>query len=356
MGALPMHSIKPLPYAVTGLASAVGRVVPIDEFAANLRFPDRKRPGEFLSGAFLRELLGLESKSWDRERFSRLDVLVETARAAIAQAGLAPGDVDALCLVTCTPLQLNLDQDAFALAERLQLPHAVSVQQIHAGCAGVIRVLHTLADLPYRNVVTVFYNLASPFMTGADGRLNSIYEADRRWFSAAIFADGAAAAVWSRQRSADGLVIYARDAGDTLIDFSGGGAALPPGMPFAETQMAYAIHTAEAAAYYREGMARNHAALDAASPGWLARVARYYVHPTGAAAVSAHYDRFLVDKTQRHEQAARYGNMSSPASLVMAHEDFVADRISGGAELAAVAVGAGPERGAVLFRLRLEAA
>lgn len=339
------ESKKIFPYAVTGLASTIGQVLPIDEFAARMEFPDRKRPGKVLTGSFLHSLLGLESKSWDRELFSQVETLVDTARRAMRMADLTTSETDALVIVTCTPLWVKLDQDAFAIARGLQLASHVPVLQLHAGCAGLARVQHWLADLPYRNVVTLFYNLASPFMTTKEGTLNPLYREDRRWFSAALFADGASAAVWTRSEDS-GAVVYAREVGDPLIHYPAGGAALPPGRD-AEAGMIYEIATGPANDYYREGMARNFRALD------LCEVSAYYIHQTGAAAVTEHYRQFDVPVDKQHCHAHRYGNLSSPAILVMLSEDYSAGRLAKNARVAASSVGAGPERGVSIFSLSI---
>ncbi len=361
-------SCKPLPLAVTGISSTIGEVIGIDEFAARLRFPDRRDRGRFLDGEFLRSRLGLDSKSWDRERFGSSATLASTARDAMESAGLRPSDIDCFLAVTCTPLATKLDQDLFALARDLSLPDRVSAWQIHAGCAGVARVLHLLADLPFNNSLVLFYNLASPLMTDESGRLNPLYgpeaahpRAARLWFSAALFGDGAAALVLSRTDE-PGFSYYTRDAqasglgpsfADPLIHHTGGGAAIAPGRRGGEAYQVYEIATEHTAVYYPRAMALNDEALEAGFPGARQRAHRYYVHQASAPVCRELYDQLRIAPGLRHVHADRYGNLSSPAIGVMLHEDLTSGAVGRGDWIILSAVGAGPERGACLLPLRV---
>ena len=52
-----MSTLQPLPYVLTGVASLLGRIISINEWAELARVPNRKGPG-FLDGSVVERLLG----------------------------------------------------------------------------------------------------------------------------------------------------------------------------------------------------------------------------------------------------------------------------------------------------------
>src|SRR6185437_9549926 len=125
---------RPLPYAITGLSTLIGRVLTIAEWAGAARIPLRGAVGT-MSGELVERILGISGKSWDPELFADLPPVIAMTRDALASAQLEPSQIDAMIVVTCSPYEVMLDQDTFRLARELRLPDQVVPIQIGAGCA-----------------------------------------------------------------------------------------------------------------------------------------------------------------------------------------------------------------------------
>jgi nitrite reductase/ring-hydroxylating ferredoxin subunit len=141
---MTVDSALPLPYAVTGISTLIGRVLTIDEWAAAAKIP--ARTGGVMSGELVERVLGIQGKSWDPWTFADLGRIAEIGRDALLSADLEPRDIDTMIVVTCSPYEIMLDQDAFRMARELQLPEerrdwspqgilAFSKICTHAGCA-----------------------------------------------------------------------------------------------------------------------------------------------------------------------------------------------------------------------------
>src|SRR5260370_30901117 len=72
---------------------------------------------------------------------------------------------------------------------------------------------------------------------------------------------------------------------DPLIHYLGGGAIHPVGTPGAAELSCYGMNGPEVKRYYTKGMMLNHAALEAALPGYVDRVRRIYTHQASPALV-----------------------------------------------------------------------
>ena len=105
-------SAKMLPYAITGLSTLIGRVLTIEEWADVAQIPQRSGVG-VMPGALVERVLGISGKSWDPELFADLNPIVSLARDALLSANLEPGQIDTMIVVTCSPYEMMLDQDAF---------------------------------------------------------------------------------------------------------------------------------------------------------------------------------------------------------------------------------------------------
>ncbi len=106
-------SAKLLPYAITGLSTLIGRVLTIEEWADAAQIPQRSGMG-VMSGALVERVLGISGKSWDPELFADLNRITAVARDALLSASLEPREIDTMIVVTCSPYEMMLDQDAFA--------------------------------------------------------------------------------------------------------------------------------------------------------------------------------------------------------------------------------------------------
>lgn len=357
------------PYVVKGLATAIGEVVAIDDWAQRVGVPDRHRPGERLSGAQIERIVGVRSKSWEPKRFRSLDLVCKTAARALESSGIPRGAIDAAIIVTCTPFELMLDQDSFKLLRELGIPDDVVPIQLGAGCAGFARAAALAAKLTAKNVLVITYNATSPIFELPDGSVNANYlenavhpHGAQLWASAALFSDGVAVAILSRPSapapSRDAFCLYSRDSlvpdstdptfGDPLIHYLGGGVSAPSGSSGSAELACYGMNGAAVKRYYMAGMLRNHRELRAHAPDYDRRVRRIYTHQASPALVRGFLETVGFDPGKVGVNVEVCGNLVTPSTLRILHEDLVAGRIERGDELCISVVGAGPERGALL--------
>lgn len=364
---VPPTVAEPFPYEITGAHADLGTVVGVDEWADLARVPDRHRPGGHLGGAAITKLLGVRGKSWDPAHFAGLDPVVAVAREALEQAGLAPCDVTAVVLVTCTPYQVMLDQDAFALMRQLGIPDQVPPLQLGAGCGGLARAAAVVSAMRTERALVVAYNITSRVSTGPDGTLlpqyaeNTLHPHGRNmWASPALFSDGVAALVLRRDEEADGVLLYSRDSQsfdggpgvtDPLIHFLGSGSSHPAGTPGAAELSAYGMNSPEIRRYYSTGMTLNHQALEAARPGYLKEIARLYTHQAHPFLVDAFLAETEIPAEKAPGNARTIGNIAAPSTIALLHADLRNGDLAPGDLLCLSVVGSGPERGAFLAPL-----
>ncbi len=361
-----MNDMQPFPFRLVGVASRVGNLVPIDEWAEQARIPHRYKANEILSGPEITKVLGIVSKSWEVSRFRDFEVVRSTAMSALKSGGVPPAEVDLAIVVSCTPYEIMLDQDAFRLLKGLGIRDEVAPLQLGAGCGGVARAAKLMARTTARKVLVVAYNLASP-MLWVDGKeINPHYlnNADHPfketlWASLAIFSDGVAAAVFERTDDL-GLCLYSRDCqsfGDapgfdsTLVTFGGGGALNPPGSAHCLEQSCFGMDGDRVRDYYLTGMMLNHKTLKAERPRFAEELKRLYVHQSSPALVQGFIERSGLNAELVATEVATHGNMVAASTLRLFHEDVARGYVRSGDEVCFSVVGAGPERGVVLCRV-----
>ncbi|MFJ7270523.1 3-oxoacyl-[acyl-carrier-protein] synthase III C-terminal domain-containing protein [Streptomyces sp. NPDC099050] len=358
----------PFPYRISGVGAQIGEVISVDDWARLAHIPHRKRPGKEISGADIERILGVSSKSWDRERFASLDTVVDVARSALRSALAEPGDIDAVFVATCTPYEIMLDQDAFNLLRRLRIPDSVPPFQLGAGCGGLSRVAAHLARTGARRALVISYNAASPIGIDENGIISQYSGADgdhpfahTLWCSGALFSDAATALVFERDDTFEaGLGFYSRDSldfggepgfSDPLIHYPGGGAAHPPGFPGSAELSAFGLNGPELARYYSRGMMMNQETMDAHRPGFVDEVRRVYTHQAGPALVENYHQLAGLDTGKAPAHARELGNLVTSATPVLFYTDVVNGLVGAGDSVCFSVIGAGPERGAFLARV-----
>jgi 3-oxoacyl-[acyl-carrier-protein] synthase-3 len=361
--------MKLFPFRLVGVSSRIGRVLPIEDWARLVNIPHRFKPGERLTGEDIANILGIHAKSWDPDLFRDCDILRATAWDALKTAALPPSAIDMAMVVTCTPYEIMLDQDAFRLYRRLGLRDDVIPMQLCAGCAGLARASSIAASSTARRVLVVAYNVPSLFMMLDEHTPNPAYIENRRhpsaatlWASPALFSDGMAAMVLERCETDLGRCCYSRDSlsfgsgppfENPLVTFAAGGAQHPPGSEGFNELACYAMAGDEIKKYYVEGMLLNHGELTRERPHYAREVKRLYVHQSSPALVNAFVSKAGLDAQKVAVKVAEYGNMVSPSTLRLLDEDIAAGRVGNGDEISVSVVGAGPERGAYLLKVEI---
>lgn len=170
------------PYAtITGTGHAVpDRVVTNAELSAQL--------GTDIDD-FVANTLGIRERRWCAADESTADLAERAGRAALADAGLAPGDVDLLIVATDTPEYVS-PATSSVVQGRLGAWRAGTFD-VNSGCAGFVTALdvaekYLVADARYRRVLVIGAYAMSKFLDPHDKK------------TVTIFADGAGAAVVER--------------------------------------------------------------------------------------------------------------------------------------------------------------
>jgi 3-oxoacyl-[acyl-carrier-protein] synthase-3 len=356
--------IRILHHRIDGAQATTGKVLSIEEWAQHARIPHRKREG-VLSGAEIEHILGIRSKSWDPALFRDPTLVVEIAASALASAAMRPDEVDAAIVVTCTPYEVLLDQDSFRLLRMLGIPDHVVPIQCAAGCAGLARAMWIASQLDARNVLILAYNLPSLITEDEEGRLSSLYRTntvhpmgEMLWTSPAIFSDAAAALVVRRTEAPTGIALYSRDSQrlgdepgftDPLIHVLGGGAKHPLTKAGGRELMSFGMAGEHVKRYYTAGMMRNHHSLNSARPGYVRAVKRIYTHQASPALIEDFTRRAELPSDKTPTNAARLGNLVTPCTIQLFHDDLLSGAAVEGDELCFSVVGAGPERGAFIL-------
>ena len=358
-------AVRGLPYVIESIASVVGEVISVDDWAARVRVPNRKLPGSLLTGDDVTRITGIEGKSWDPERFASFAPIVEVVREALARARTSAAEIDLVIIMTATPLFPQLGADGFELMRQLGFRDDVPPIQLQVGCAAMARAMQIVSASRAERPLIIAYELSSRYMESRVYFENATHPMrDVLWISSALFSDGAAAVVLRRDADASGLAMYSRDAHafgsepgfhDPLVEYTGGGAHRPPGTPGAEELAVFAMNGEATRRYYAHGMMLNHQALEAASPGYLQAVKRVYMHQASPRLVAHVRETLVREAGARLEQlptnAHQIGNLVAPATLKLLSDDVDAGAIGAGDRLCFSVVGAGPERGGFLISM-----
>ncbi|HZH78216.1 MAG TPA: 3-oxoacyl-[acyl-carrier-protein] synthase III C-terminal domain-containing protein, partial [Archangium sp.] len=175
----------------------------------------------------------------------------------------------------------------------------------------------------------------------------------------------AAAVVLKRRPDAQGVVLYSRDAlafgnepgfEDPLIHFLGGGATHPPGTSQAAELSCFGMNGEQVKRYYTKGMMLNHLALREARPRYVHEAERIYTHQASPTLVDEFSRLAELPAGKAPTNARELGNLVSPCTAKMLHDDVLAGRVRNGQTVCISVVGAGPERGALLLPLAIREA
>ncbi|MGH3882421.1 MAG: beta-ketoacyl-ACP synthase III [Pseudonocardiaceae bacterium] len=159
---------------------------------------------------WIRDRVGIVERRFARKDESVVDMAVDAGAKALADAGLAPSDIDAVLVATCT-MPSNIPNAAGQTADRIGV-RAAAAYDINAACAGFCYGLGMASDMiragSARHVLVI----------GAEKLSDWVDPMDRS--TCIIFADGAGAAVVgpAGQQEQPGIgPIAAGSAGD-LVD------------------------------------------------------------------------------------------------------------------------------------------
>ncbi|MFC5410095.1 3-oxoacyl-[acyl-carrier-protein] synthase III C-terminal domain-containing protein [Larkinella bovis] len=366
MSSLPSQPpVRTVQLAIAGLSSYVADPTPIADWAESFQIPDRKDPSKFLDGPMVEKVLGVRSKSWAPEVFQNQEVVTQVAREALANAQVSARQVDAVLVVTCSPYQVLLDQDAFYFLKSLQIPDSVVPLQLGAGCAGMARAMQLATQLAAENILIVAYSLSSLYTQTPLYKQNPVHPLGRSlWMSSALFSDGASAVLLRKTGYRGGLAFYSRDSlafgaeggfDDPLIHYMGGGALNPPGQENSEELSCFGMAGDRVKEYYMKGMLLNHQTLLQNRPNYLTEVRKIYTHQASPVLTNGFLNHLMescaIPRSKFGVNVETYGNLVATSTVKLLHDDMTSGAAQTGDEICISVVGAGPERGAFITRL-----
>ncbi len=293
---------------------------------------------------------------------SNCDMSELALRDALKMGNVAPGELDALFLITCTPDQPDFNHDAMELHRRLGLRPGAMAFMINDGCGGTPYVLDLVNKLvssqAMGTVAVVASNFASAFI---DRRVYSdeleLDEGKRLsgFLSMYVFGDGAGAIILRGGTGAGGILeSMSGNAHEPLVLRRGGGADEPFLFAGAKpVDFAFVVNGYAVATGYPIHMRTCLEGVGGAQLERLSDVKRYYLHQPNKRVL----DRFASLSGLRQEQIAstvqHYGNSSAAGMLVALSEDVRKGTIALGSDalICIAAAGANVHYGAQLIRV-----
>src|SRR5690242_18319425 len=127
---------------------------------------------------FVTQILGIEERHVCAEDESTADLATHASRAALADAGVAPEDLDLIVLATDTPEQLS-PATSVVVQHWLGAKNAGTFD-VNCACAGFVTALDTAskyiaADSSYRNVLVVGAYAISKYLDWNDKKTATIF-------------------------------------------------------------------------------------------------------------------------------------------------------------------------------------
>ena len=276
------------------------------------------------------------------------DMALEAARAALAQRGLDPGDLDAIIVCTVTPDML-FPATACLVQDRLGAKHAWGFDLV-AACSGFVYGLTTAAHLvssgSHRNVLVI----------GADTMSRIIDYTDRG--TCILFGDSAGAMLIEPTSNGEqgfmGFLNEIDGSGGDFLKHPAGGSRMPASVESVQSRMHFVKQEGQQVFKYavrkmyeicrdlldRQGLNAND-------------VAALIAHQANRRIITAAAERLGIDCEKVIINIDRYGNTVG-ATIPLATRDAVeAGKLKKGDLVLFAAVGAGYTVGANLWRWQL---
>ena len=288
---------------------------------------------------------GIKERRIAAEDEQTSDMAAAAAKAALADAGLKPEDIDLCIVATLTP-DLPMPSTACIVQAKLGLPHHAACFDVHAACSGFIYALDTawamLQSGRYRHALIIGAEKLSTVMDWTDRT------------TCVLFGDAAGAVVLGPSPAGSdakiiGAKLYSEGENTDLLCIPGGGSSCPipgPGDPPRFMQMKgrevfkFAVREMKDAA--RDILEQHNIAADdvdcvvphQANLRIIDAIAKFLELPN---------DRFYVN-------LERYGNTSAASIPLAIDEARRSQRIKPGSLSLLVAFGAGLTYGSALVR------
>lgn len=266
------------------------------------------------------------------------------AARALAQAGVAPAEVDLVILATCTP-DRPFPATACTVQANLGIPHAAAFD-LAAACSGFVYGLSVATNMircgAHRTVLLI----------GADVFTHFIDWQDRN--TAVLFGDGAGAVVLQASEQPLGLLSYrlgSMGEAEDLMAVAAGGTRLPASAEtLAQRQQYVWMHGREIFKHAVRQMGES--SLQALHDAGLcpADVALVVPHQANLRIIEALARRLEVPMSRVFVNVDRYGNTSAGTIPIALCEALAQGRVAEGDALLLTAFGGGLTWGSAVVR------
>jgi 3-oxoacyl-[acyl-carrier-protein] synthase III len=321
-----------IPVRILGTATALpGPPITTAEVVA------RVSPGK--DPARIRAATGIETRHWAQPGALMADLATTALRDAIAAAGLAPGDLRRVILVTSTGGDVIGPATANAVIHALGIDDRCDAFDLTNACMGFL----TAFDLAARSVAT---GLGPVGIVAAEMISRYIRPEDPRPYF--VFGDGAAAAVLGVGREGEGML------GSFLGNDGAHGCTVYAEHPMLTRRIEhvkFAVPTEDMTRIVGDAMKRSASAVLAACGETLAGVDWVLPHQPNGAMLDLLVEVLGVDRAKMVPIVQEVGSVVS-ASLPMSLDRLLRTRdVRPGARILMIGVGSGLSYGAILHRV-----
>lgn len=325
-------------------------------FHATIAGTGRAIPDRILTNADLAKMVDtsdewITSRTGIRERrvVSEGDVLsdfcVRAALPALADAGIAAAELDAIILATCTPDHL-IPGAAPVVQHKLGAKKAAAFD-LNAACSGWLYGLHVADGLVQSGKAKNILLVGAEFLT------RFVDYTDRN--TCILFGDGAGASVFKATKSDHGVLstsIHSDGEGASFISMPGGGSTYPPNRPETlEKKLPFIqMRGGETFKFAIRSMVDVSGEVLAESGFTTADVDWFLPHQANERIITGVGERLQIPPERCMNNIARYGNTSA-ASIPIALDEYARDgRLKRGDLILITAFGGGLTWGAALVR------
>jgi 3-oxoacyl-[acyl-carrier-protein] synthase-3 len=325
------------------------------------------------SDAWIRERSGIVTRYFVEEGVASSDLGAQAARAALADAGMEPGEIDYVVCATMTP-DHYFPGAGTLIQQKLGLP-ALPVLDIRQQCAGFAYGLQ-LVDMLVRSGVA-----RNVLLVGADVH-TSLFPFSRRSFEVmlgrasgplppeelawnsrfrhllVLFGDGAGAMVFRAAREDGRGILGSRLYGDgnqrDILYVPGGGSARRPFVTRDMVERAELVPVMDGKAVFKLAVTRMpEVTRQVLREGGheVADLALLVMHQANLRINEAAQKALGLPDEKVHNNIQRYGNTTSATLPIAFHEARQRGKAPAGSLVAFTALGAGLHWGSVLMRV-----
>jgi len=325
---------------------------PIEIVGTGAYLPDRIVKNDELrqyvdtSDEWIAQRTGIRERRWIAPGETTLSLATAASRAALADAGLTPRDLDLIVVATITP-EHQLPATACLLQAALGC-RWIPAYDLAAACSGFVWAFQAAAQY-------VISGLAETVLVvGAEALSNITDMQDRQ--TCVLFGDGAGAAVIRRSRHPDRGIAAVRLGADgdrgRLIYIPAGGSKEPASHRTVDERLHYM--RMQGRDVYKFAVTQMEAVIaeTCADAGVaLQDVACVIPHQSNLRIIESACERLSLPLERVLINIDRYGNTSAASVAVALHEARTTGRVRAGDWVLLVAFGAGLTWGAVLLRI-----